>query len=239
MKRNLEEKLAMLAFGDMSPEETSRLESELAGDREALAILAQYRGMRTGLRALGDVPDHQLSSERLRHAVLNRGLKPKSRPQLGWLWMPAAAAAMSFAIFLVVHRSDSQLRDLPSIASNQGSIDSGSDFALATASAEILSVAQPAVPKMTLAMDRPSSRHGSRHLIEVLKARVSQDFLNLMSADNNPGAHVAQTFAPTGNVQAASSNGQPIVMIGSSKDANTGAQKATEVDSAGNVVVGG
>src|SRR3569832_1202380 len=101
MKKKLEEKLAMLAFGDLNPEETTRLEMEVAGDRDAMLALEDYRGMRSGLKAMGDVPEHQLSTVRLCHAILNLGLKPMSRPQFGWLWMPAAAAVLTFSIVMV------------------------------------------------------------------------------------------------------------------------------------------
>jgi len=241
MNKKLEEKLAMLAFGDMDPEETLRLESELGGNSEAQAVLAQYRGMRSGLKALGDIPEHQLSTERLRHAVLNRGLKPRTRPQLGWLWMPAMAFALAFGIFLV----RSITRQVPivmpggglgsSFGSNLGDVQPENAFAYATASAQVLSVVRQR-PRLVPAANRHYGRHSRQNgeMIESLKAQVTEEFANEMLT-TNPGTLARSQPPPNDSREAAG----PIVLIGTTKDAHTGAQKATEVDSADNVVVGG
>lgn len=249
MNKKLEEKLAMLAFGDLSPEETMGLERELSRDPEAGLILRQYRDMRTGLKALHEIPEHQLSTERLRHAVLNQGLKPKARPQLGWLWMPTVAAAFAFGIMFM--RDGHQQLPLgsfadgstianpsgPPVAMNEAL---GDPFLSATASGQVLSVAdmQPA-PNATFAMNR-MGRHSrnDRHVVDDLKAQVAMEFDNLMQVNTDPQPKVMLTSArgaKLADAPAASS----IVMIDSARDKNTGAQKATEVDSAGDVIVGG
>lgn len=234
----------MLAFGDLSPDETTRLEQEVVGDREASRILEQYRGMRTGLKAMADVPEHQLSTERLRHAVLNQGLKPKPRPQFGWLWMPSMAAVAAFAVMFAVRSQHVSIPAGPGVALNGSEPtdlirDKKMDqpFAFATATAEISSVdgGQPA-PAMMLAVNnsRPS-RHRSDRALTALKEAVYREFLNVDSADMHPKP-LGVAPASSGSTQP---SGAPIVLIDSAKDSKTGAQKATEVDSANNVVVGG
>lgn len=251
MKKRLEEKLAMLAFGDLSPEETTRLEQEVAGDREAGRVLAEYRDMRSGLRAMSNIPEHQLSTERLRHAILTQGLKPKTRPKLGWLWMPGMAAALAFGVVMVRYSQNSNLAGLRPLAevtnlSSGGPVALNSTpedpFRFATASGEILSVAQPA-PKPAVTASYTTSRANrrsryDRDRIEALKEAVMWEFDNQLSSNMSPsnpaGAGSSRDMAST-----PASTSIPIVLIDSSKDTSTGAQKATEVDSASNVIVGG
>ncbi|MEQ1821153.1 MAG: hypothetical protein ABL949_01455 [Fimbriimonadaceae bacterium] len=84
MKRRQEEELIQMAFGEM-PE--SALECP-----DAEAKLRSYCELRRGLQSLKDIPEMQMSSERLRDAILNGGLKPKPEPKLGLSWLAAAAA---------------------------------------------------------------------------------------------------------------------------------------------------
>lgn len=242
MNKKLEEKLVMLAFGDMSPEETERLEREVAGNREAMMVLDDYRGMRTGLKAIGEIPEHQLSTERLRHAVLNRGLKPKSRPQLGWLWMPTTAAVLAFGVFFFQHRPQTGTPGSFALGIDSSSVapstidEPGDAFALATASGQISSVAPPA-PAVTLVshVTRHRTRNADSSHVADLMARVSAEFDNeLMASANTTVPSSALASNETKPVSEA-----PIVLIDSTRDAQTGAQKATEVDSASNVIVGG
>lgn len=247
MNKKLEEKLAMLAFGDLSPEETMSLERELSRDPEAGLILRQYRDMRTGLKALHEIPEHQLSTERLRHAVLNQGLKPKARPQLGWLWMPTVTAALAFGVMFMRNAGHTPLGGVANgstIANTSGSPVAmndtmGDPFQYATASGQVLSVAdsQP-TPKATFAMNHVvRHRTSNSHLVDDLKAQVAMEFNNLMQADAAPARTM---LASTTEVKAADAPAaSSIVMIDTARDKNTGAQKATEVDSAGDVIVGG
>lgn len=109
MNGKFDEKLAQLAFGDMTPEEAARIEAQVRQDPAASARLAEYREMRASLSGLSAVPDHQLSNERLRDAILAQGLRPKavepSSPGLGrgWLWMPVAACALGFGLIVLRH----------------------------------------------------------------------------------------------------------------------------------------
>src|SRR5687768_3632873 len=100
MNRRLEEELLQTAFGEASPEEMALLESRVMSDPEAAKALRTYQFMKEGLKDLGDVPEHQLSTERLRHAILEQGLKPKreSGNPFVWLLMPAAVAALAFVV---------------------------------------------------------------------------------------------------------------------------------------------
>jgi|GEM_PF-811566 len=107
MNGKFEEKLARLAFGDLSPEEAARIESQAAQDPEAARALETFREMRSGLKAMATIPDDQLSKERLRDAILAQGLRPvpeRARPSLGWLWMPVAACTLAFGLMTFKNR---------------------------------------------------------------------------------------------------------------------------------------
>ena len=247
MNKRLEEKLAMLAFGDMSSEEMTRLEHEVMGDPEAMRALQDYRGMRSGLKALGDIPEHQLSSERLRHAVLNRGLQPKSRPQLGWLWMPAMTAVVFFSVFMARKSHNAPLPFPPSGAvavgpSNNDLITESHPeeaFALATASGEILSVEQPASKLRTASRSvMPRRHHTERYRLDASDDSGLPDLGDDLGFDSTLGGGTG-AFKSTKEASVPQPSGAPIVLIDGSKDKSTGAQKATEVESASNVVVGG
>ena len=102
MRKKIEEELAKLAFGDLSADEASRLELRTQVDPEAAKTFESYRRMKDELQLLGqDVPEDQLSKERLRQAILTRGLK-HSEPaiqRMSWIWMPVAAAFIAFGAF--------------------------------------------------------------------------------------------------------------------------------------------
>lgn len=105
MERNYEDKLMELAFGELNPEEATRLEARLEADPLAARDVAFTRLMREDLLSLADnVPPDQLSKERLRQAILGNGLHPVPMRRslgLGWLWAPAAAFAAAFVfVFL-------------------------------------------------------------------------------------------------------------------------------------------
>ncbi|MCA0362055.1 MAG: hypothetical protein LCH41_13510 [Armatimonadetes bacterium] len=82
----------------------SAFQEEEAGDRELVAGEASeamkkeaqaYATLREDLHALRDIPECQMSTERLREAILARGMKPKR--VIPW-WQPAFAMAACAAV---------------------------------------------------------------------------------------------------------------------------------------------
>jgi hypothetical protein len=104
MRKRFEEELSKLAFGDLDVEEARRLEMQTLSDPEASQTFQTYCRMKEELRSLAqDVPADQLSKERLREAILNRGMKeplPRSAKPT-WVWMPAMAAVLAFGFMFV------------------------------------------------------------------------------------------------------------------------------------------
>jgi len=262
MNRKIEDELMKLAFEEMTPEQASELSQIAASDPEAQRTLTDYQDIKRSLRMLADVPPHQLSNERLRSAILGQGLKPaRKRFSLGWASMPLSAAALAVVFMAIkpkppvepmvaLHQKEN-LFPVPTITAPP------SRFALKTPAANtalpsIVPQPTPTVMKSTVAFHR-SVRHHS-HKIDDRVALVSGDENGSLDGDirfamnqadkqvkspvtsasplvANPSAAPAATVAE--NKPAA------IVLIDGQKDGNTGASRATEVDSTSNVVVGG
>jgi hypothetical protein len=260
MNRRVEDAMLRLAFGDVSPEEAAMLERESATNPEAARTLATYRQMRDGLRDLHDIPQDQLSKERLRHAILSSGLKPEpTRTQRSWLWMPAAAAV--FAIGL------SMVRNMPN-QSGQPTILEGNGSPVATtvvppferATPESTEAARPSVKGPVATNDvfadpddfvgvestPPVSRRRASAKVRDEAASVidTKDLVSYVLPNTSeekvqgPDPMPSQPARFADN-RSGSAEEPPIIIIESQKDGSTGAQKATEVGSATNVITSG
>lgn len=113
MNRKREEELMQLAFGDLRREECRSFASGIENDPEAEKMYGAYCEMREGLKALRDVPEMQLSTERLRDAILREGLAPKreSRFNFGWLAAPIAVGACAFVVVTAMRQPASPIPD--------------------------------------------------------------------------------------------------------------------------------
>ena len=58
MNGKFEEKLARLAFGDLTPEEAERMEGKVQSNAKAAQALTEFRQIRAGLRD-GTIPDRR------------------------------------------------------------------------------------------------------------------------------------------------------------------------------------
>ncbi|HJP82889.1 MAG TPA: hypothetical protein VJ835_05225 [Fimbriimonadaceae bacterium] len=101
MKKRIEEELASLAFDESGSDAKARLEQLSQTNPGAVKAYDSYCRMREELRSLSvDVPADQLSTERLREAILARGLSERkqtaNRPT--WIWVPVGAALLAFGI---------------------------------------------------------------------------------------------------------------------------------------------
>jgi hypothetical protein len=124
MRRDFEDRLIRLAYEDLSQEEMDFLEAELLAEPEAAACVEEHRSIRVGLRSMADVPQDQLSVDRLRTAILSQGLKPKPvRAGWGWAWMPATAAALALGMTMV--RLPFQSTPEPMVVMNEGAARDG------------------------------------------------------------------------------------------------------------------
>ena len=92
MNKNRRDQILNMAFGEREPE--SVLYESLSAEEKA--ELETLREMRQGLLSLQEVPECQLSSERLRGAILSNAVKKK--PVLVWSFAGGAIAFVAVAI---------------------------------------------------------------------------------------------------------------------------------------------
>ncbi len=249
MKGKFDEKLAELAFGDLSPKEAERIEAQASMDPEAMRVLSTYRSMKGGMGDLMDIPEDQLSKDRLRNAILMQGLKPKPEKAspLGWLWMPATAFLLAAAVMLfnpqgsggdpVVAVSE---KDVPS---NFVAIKPLTSFNFGTLSAGTASEEKEAPKSIVVAQSQQSEPPVRRKRIRNNEelAKVELKGFGLI-ASNHQAPRITITTVPDPEMSPeteASAPPTPIVIIEDNRDVSTGAYRAIEVGSSSNVLIGG
>jgi hypothetical protein len=259
MKRRTEDELIQLAFGELGEQEAAEIESRSQGDQEAAKTLATYRAMRESLREMNSIPESQLSKERLREALLRDGLKKESAGW-GWSWafVPLAAAVIAFAFTtfrspgggmadqglpLVIEQSPgdrvvihTEPLSFGGIKEYERTFDFGSNETATFSTDE-----EPAAPEA--APRRPSGEPRQR-------ASQSQPRAAAAGSGNEPPVEPSVTIPGRPTMRASDQSGMfetapsapaepSIVLIGSERDRDTGAQKAMELESSTNVLIGG
>ena len=102
MFRRKDDDLLNYAFGDMDAKEAQIFEAGLIGDTEAAKQAEFLRDLRSDLQSFRDVPEMQYSKERLREAILGKGLTPAKAPLPWWNFALAPAALASVAALIFV-----------------------------------------------------------------------------------------------------------------------------------------
>jgi len=259
MNGKFEEKLVRHAFGEVTPKEASALEEQAKVDPEATKLLSDFRQVRDDLRLLCDVPPDQLSKERLRDAILGQGLKPeplREAPRWGWTWMPITAFAIVFG-WLTFRQHPTEIsrgltgeRGAVAIHMAPKSSDNAINFGLDSKTAAVPSgfgTHHGAAPILT--------RDGNVHVSLNPHHHLSNRPKNLEAPLPSSGVltvyaqpRAKQKLGTSSRVDLAdrvsntvdkNSIVSPMVMINPENDSDSHAQKATEVDSASHVVVGG
>lgn len=96
------------AFGESERGEEAFVEEMLRRDPEAKALFEEFSSLQGGLRDLDDVPACQLSTERLRQAILDQGVKPLRRAPFRAFWGVGLATAACLALTLVIFRQQTE-----------------------------------------------------------------------------------------------------------------------------------
>ena len=260
MNRHLEDDIARMAFGDLPPTRVEALQRLAATDPEVRQALDAYAGLRQGLKAMAPAMEHQLSSERLRNEILQRGLEPHARPSFDfrWLMLPVASGG-AFLMVQAVQRGAQSPAAAPTF------------FQAPSATSPLVDLRDPGGkrPEVVASVSEPSpqafapksgrrpagTRSGGGGIVRegepvtrvVLRDPAPTEVAlggaggsvspSLKSADSAPGLTVGSDVA--GAVPApAPPQAQPIVVIQPVRDAATGAFRATEVASPSNVLIG-
>ncbi len=262
MNGRFEERLARLAFGDITPEEARELEREATRNPEVARVLSEYRAMRDGLRGLSEtVPPDQMSKERLRDAILAQGLRPVAEPKnanpFGWLWMPVAAGALAFAMFSM--RDLGRTSSTPTVVMDNATVATKvPDVSLPMPTNSVPETAPKAstpVMKATAAPAKPKPVEPKRSYVAKRQRPRRTIFIDgrdagayAMTKPAQESTTIAKSEEPTKVVpetqpevivESTSTQPGPIVLIDSQKDTETGANTAREVGTASNVLVGG
>lgn len=258
MNRKLEDKLVDLAFGELTPEDAVRVEAATARDHQAAHLLSAYRDLKGDLKLLADIPEPQISTDRLRDAILSSGLQqaPKETPANSrrWLWMPAGACVLAFAAVMLrgqfAQSGEPHLVGLDSVASRV-SLPEPQPFSAMTKSVDRIQakiVATQTQAKQEPIVAATTRRQRRHHVRGYLASRMnnaadkspSNETLVIKAPPIDGGAalNASNEYAMENKSDKTSSSG-PIVLIADDKDAGTGTQLATEVQSASNVLVGG
>lgn len=247
MKHRNEDEIILLAFGELSGSEAARIRGIIDADPAAKRVYDSYASMSTGLRAM-HVPEHQLSTERLRDRILRQGLKetPKA-PFWRLAWMPVAAGlvAVVFTYKMNQNALDVPIADLPTSVSDLKPAGQGLGFPQTTAGGSYtlrwpielapvgtLEAGTDSVATM-LSSSGPQGNHSGPSGTRSRGGSNRGTFVAMAS----PAAESIEGAVLDSMVEATSDS--KLIIIGSETDADTGAKKATEVPTASNVVVGG
>lgn len=256
MKRKHEEELIKLAFGDLDGD-SGRAKQLLEEDAEAAKLFAGYDEIRQGLKQLArPVPEHQLSTERLREAILRDGLKrEKTSGGFNWRWALAPTAVMACA-FLITLKATNDPNVLPegisSITTSEFSAGGSKVDSAPIDFVETPSNAAALAAKANSTATEPAPEREPRLNTTGLVASASEGSTRVRSASMPIARTAALSPAeisnlaidgalPAGAVAMVDSAAveTSIVIINADIDDATGAKRATEVTSASNVIIGG
>ena len=123
MNQKLDELIVAYAYGEATDEQMRLLELKAALDPKIARQLAQQQSIARSMVALQDIPDHQLSTERLRDALLKDGLKRQEAPKpwiAGTLAWAGFAGVAAFALLFVTRQLPKS--DVGSVARREVSI---------------------------------------------------------------------------------------------------------------------
>jgi hypothetical protein len=230
MRYEHEEQAIRMAFGEAELE-PGLLERD--GDLKDLA--EQYRAMRSDMALLRDIPECQLSVERLRDAILRAGIRQSQEPRRVWF-----ATALAVACTLLV--GFGLLRQW-----NSGTVRDDEHLRLAAAPNETettVATVEPPNPSSAAEAvgDRPlAERSPVAQRTGVRKHRA----VRFAVAPKTPKTLVEPSVATSDRRSAATTvpdsvdGSEPVVLIMPEQDDATGAQRASEMESADHVVIGG
>jgi hypothetical protein len=260
MKRSQQDELIQLAFGELKKDRADQLRAKMSADESAFVM--DFEEIRKDLKRL-PVPEHQLSTERLRDAILSQGLHPKRQAPL-WLrfaWVPAAAvAAIAFAQVMSLgqgHTPNAAQEPVamsvsPADETTGAHLDSAVD-AVRTGIDGILRPAESGQPAMSMASSAKTIRRSARNeSVRNLTSRGSSE-TSTVEPSASTALLMANAITAAAPVETGESDAMPatfaapattqekpgVIMIGTEKDAVTGANKASEVTSTGNVGISG
>jgi hypothetical protein len=242
MRQKDEDRLLKDVFGELSEKDAQELEHWLRTDAKASRTRQEFAAIRDGLKGLRDIPEPQISAERVRDAILNQGLRPSRRPLMSRLWVPSASVMLAALGFVYLSGLGSAPEQMPPDAAALAMAQPVREEAKSATP-----IARPTPPPRAVAAQPTTPRPAAprrRARAPELYAMASQPVeepvdpappaVNSVS-EGTPAVERAEMPA----AETAAQPEEPIVLIAPEVDQNTGAPIATEVQNASNILVGG
>ena len=240
MKKNRLDQLISAAFGDEGIE-LGRLTDEEQRQFDALQSVSD------GLKGLRDVPECQLSNERLRNAILNGAVKQRSFP--GWGIATATVVCSALAVLVLQSRFNRAPEQQQPVAQNTEQTapavkadDAGS---AKTTETKVAVQGSPIVDN-TAPVKRVATRT-TPHADPVAAESPIPEYMVLAGRDPNAVDLAPVSFSGDVHISIPSDVGTKpveadrsgVVVVDADQTNSNGAYEATEVTSYGNVVFGG
>lgn len=254
------------ALGESDANESQQAQAMIAGSPEAAREAALWQQLKADFKVLAEVPECQLTSERLRAAVLSGSIKKRSASPFR-IWLPAVglAAAALYAV-IILPRPSAPETGGSGVVAMENPAPTIDDLVMQTepeaeplAAPEAASTAPEAAPRAT-AVAKPAPRRTSRPRTsyrtasnagaKMATAEIAADMIldsvmlpaaNTAMADPTAGMSAARTLkapAPMSAAPAADEENGVVVLSREASSPN-GAPVAVEVGRRHDVVFGG
>ncbi len=254
--RRPDDEIVELVFGEMDEVRAAEVEKRVAADPRVRSLAEGYRQLRDDLGTLREVPEDQLSSERLRHAILAKGLAHEKRSNglSSWIWMPGLAACFAFG--LLVLRNQGTFADAPKVVLSQRTAGGAEEVKLSPSvspKVEKVIAANVGTSEVSPTAPRPKAgsrnRHGERTALAqkepapdsegVLAMRITEGQPYLAAENLVDDLRTAVVSVDPIAASPAEEATTDFVVIDGERNEQTGTNTATEVASYSNVLVGG
>lgn len=226
------------------------------GDFEQLAASSEEErmliGLKQDLRALREVPECQLSTERMRRAVLSREIHARKARPLQWLYVGVPAAAACMLLALTWMRPSTSGRPMSRLLADKQpvvTVERSPNAAQPdTGVLKALPKANPVSSSKGTAIYRRASAHVKRSGRRIyggapLVAKVTNPPRITASALPNPTPPLPEqgdgAGTPRQHPSSHESDAQTLVVISSDQDSATGARRAAEISQPSTVIIGG
>lgn len=257
MKSRREDEIIQMAFGE--PGVNVHQESLTTEEAKQVALMAQ---LKQDLKSLS-VPEHQLSTERLRHAILSEGLERPKAPfaWTKWLVAPIATGIAAFAITTMWNMAQTPSEVSIVTSPTAVSTSSGSEAVLEPSlghwanpdlnqmmeraqAAPVTADSAVAAPSVRIPVERKVASRSTRNP-RVTATQPETERLSEVTEMATAGIRSAydsvepNALRSTGISEEAAPAATTIVVIEPTKDSQTGANRAVEVTSSNDVLIGG
>lgn len=241
MKRKLRDEIQSAAFGDLEMD-IANLNADEANE------LQIWQRLKSDLHRLRETPEPQIGIERVRQAILNEEIAAKSPSSLPWAAGIAAASAVgAVAVWAMLQNPGARYSEVrtensasvtrsnaakdpwvekpvPLVATNRTG-----DVARSTSELDSRSKNGPAIL---------SPRH-SRFNGQLVAMRTASRSYSQATSTARTGEKPSESLQPNPPTVPVASNEAPVVIVDSTTDEHSGANLATEVETKGDIVIGG